>query len=116
MAEDFTGQITREIRAAEEARRTGNEGRARVCARRATGWALAWFLTSHPRPAWKSDALSRLLAAGSDPDFPAGVQEACLRLAARVTGSFQYPAGADPIADATLVITHISLISGVPHP
>ena len=103
----FIDRIDAEIRSAEEALHNGNEGRARVCARRAAGEALAWFLTRFTRPHWKPDAMNRLVSLQSDPFFPAEVQSSAQRLTTRVTELFQYPFTQHPVDDARIIIQFI---------
>ncbi len=99
--------IVTELAAAREAGEAGNDGRKRVCARRAAGAALTWFATVHPRPSWPPDALRQLRAAAGEGTFPAAVRMAAERLAARIAEDFSYARGFDPIDDARIVIDHI---------
>lgn len=114
--EYYLEQIERELSDARAARTSGNAGRARVCARRAAGSALAWFLTVAPREGWGADAMRQLQAATAEPGFPPAVREAAGRLSTRITGAFEYAAGADAIADAELIAGHVrGVIEGRPH-
>ena len=105
-------QAERELATGREAARIGNEGKARVCARRAAGQAIAWFLSRHPRPAWRNDAMDQLLHLKDDPEFPRYVRDAATRLTTRITPDFTYPSEADPLADAKSIIDHITSIMG----
>ena len=104
----FSDRIEKEILSAEEALRNGNDGRARVCSRRAAGEALTWLLTKYPRPTWKPDALSRLQAIQLDSFFPREVQNAAERLTTKVTDRFEYPFSENPIDDAKIIIEFIN--------
>jgi len=95
-------KIGAELRTGERARASGNEGMARVCARRAAGMAIE--SVHPPSAAGNADIMSRLRALEADLSRPASVREAAGRLAAKVTGnSF----AADPIGDALIIIEHI---------
>lgn len=53
-------KIEKEFASAREALKIGNDGKARVCARRAVGYATEWFLTKFPGDGWGMDAMTRL--------------------------------------------------------
>jgi hypothetical protein len=105
--EYYLEQIERELAAGRSARAEGNDGKTRVCARRAAGRALSWLLERAPRAGWGADAMRQLQASASEPAFPAEVREAAARLSARITGNFAYPATADPLEDAGIIIRHV---------
>jgi hypothetical protein len=104
--EDALERIASEFATAEEAAREGNGGKVRVCARRAAGVAMSYWLQSNPRPGWGVDALSQLRAAGQDADLPPHVREAAQRLTAKVTERFTSPFPTDPVEDSKTVIDH----------
>lgn len=90
----------RELAAAALARAAGNEGRARVCARRAAGMAARDFLTRNrvrPRPASAYDAL---IALAQHPGLAPDLRAAASLLTLRVNEAFALPVAADPIAEA----------------
>lgn len=98
------GEWQVELEKARRARQMGNEGRARVCARRAAGAAARDFLTrrgARPRTASAYDAL-RVLEEfpGLAPDLKA----AASRLTLRVDEEFALPPGVDLIAEAEKLI------------
>jgi hypothetical protein len=84
-----------------------NEGMARVCARRAAGAAIAYWLQFNSRPGWRADAVSRLRHLEADPSFPPQIRDAARRLAARVTEQFTSPYFSDPLVDADVIIRHL---------
>jgi len=88
----------RELERAEAARREGNEGRARVCARRAAGLAARDFLTRRGVRTGSVYAALQALAGlpGLDPDLAAAAR----LLTLRVTEEFRLPVEADLIAEA----------------
>jgi hypothetical protein len=79
----------------------------RVCARRAAGAAIAFWLQYNERPDWRADAMSRIRHLEADPSFPPDVREAAMRLMARVTPQFtsQYPN--DPVEDSTTIVRYL---------
>lgn len=95
--------IKKELAAARAAAVEGNDGKTRVCARRAAGAALEWYATAYPGAVKGSDALSRLKYVSEEPTFPADVREAAQKLITRITDRFQYPFSTDPVADAEII-------------
>jgi hypothetical protein len=96
--------IKTELENAERARRAGNEGRARVCARRAAGIAARNFLARHALRLPDSSAYTALQALAEFPGLDSELRIAALHLVTRVTGEFTLPVDADLIADARLLI------------
>ena len=99
-------QVEREMGLAAEARRQGNEGKARVCARRAAGWAVGECFDedtsqSAPRSAW-----SILQAVACDVRQPSSVRLAAEHLTLRINTEHMLPDDADLLADAELLIQH----------
>ena len=95
--------IKKELAAARNSAREGNDGKARVCSRRAAGTAIEWYVTVYPGAVKGTDALSRLKYFAEDPVFPPDVREAAQKLLTRITDRFQYPFSTDPVADAALI-------------
>lgn len=102
--EYYSEQIEKEFSAARQALSVGNDGKARVCARRAAGLAIAWFLSAHPKPAWGQDAMHQLLQLKDDLEFPGEIRDAAVRLTTRISEQFTYPFSTDPIADSRLIV------------
>jgi hypothetical protein len=93
-------QVLREIDLAERFRREGNEGRARVCARRAAGWALrSTFRQATGRPP-PGDVVTILCWYRDLPQASARLRSAAGRLAVTVTASHELPHAEDPLDDA----------------
>ena len=68
-------EFSNEIKNARSSREAGNEGRARVCARRAAGIAAGEYLSDiHPLYIKKS-ALENLLNLREHPDIPANLKD-----------------------------------------
>lgn len=95
---DPRARIQAELRYARAAREHGKEGRARVCARRAAGWAVA---ARYPdRPEKSALNLLRWLAAAG----PAELREPAGRLLVGVNVDHQLPHPQDPLEDAESII------------
>jgi hypothetical protein len=103
-------QIEKELAMAEAAMRDANEGRARVCARRAVAWAAEAWLERFPRPDWRGDAMHQLRQIQQEESFPLPVRQAAERLSTTITQRDRAPFTSNPIADAKLIIAY--LISG----
>ena len=95
---DWSIEAERELLQAEAARRSGNEGRARVCARRAAGLAARDFLRRRGQP--PGNAYQSLLALAELPGLPPDLRLAARHLTLRVTEAFSFPEGVDLIAEA----------------
>jgi len=100
--------IEQELATAEAARQDSNDGKARVCARRAVALATeAWF-ARFPLTRWRGDAMEHLRQIQQDESFPLPIRQAAERLSTSVTRQHQAPFTTDPIADARLIIAHLS--------
>ncbi len=93
-------RIANEIELARQAQAEGNLGRARVCARRAAGWALRAYYQRREGPGWGGDALKQLNRLQADPAAPAAVRAMAERLTTRVDVHHRLPFDDDPIEDA----------------
>jgi len=103
----YIEKIEKELENARSARNAGNEGRARVCARRAAGFAIAWMRNSNGKQVNENDSLNLLRSIETDEVVPAEVRDACKRLTAKVTADFRYPFPTDPIDDARIIIEYV---------
>jgi hypothetical protein len=103
-------QIQKELATAREAIQSGNDGKARVCSRRAAGQAISWFMTEHPRADWGQDALSQLTHLRDDESFPREIRDAAIRLTTKISDRFTYPFTSEPVEDARCIIDHIELL------
>lgn len=93
---DYTNS---ELRQAEAARQAGNEGRARVCARRAAGHIIREYLRrkgSHPP---SGNAYTRIQYLASQPDLSVEVYEKLAHLTMRISPEHILPIEADLIGD-----------------
>ncbi len=96
-------EIQAEFEKAEQARARGNEGQARVCARRAAGIAAREYLNRRGMPTRTSSAYDVLRLLAEDASLPTNVKEAALRLTLRVNEEFQLPPGMDLVAEARML-------------
>ena len=88
------------MREAAASRGRGNEGRARVCARRAVGAALALRWSAGPL----ANAYQLLTRAAADSGLPPELRLAAQRLTRRVTEAHQLPHDEDPLDDARALL------------
>ncbi len=92
---------------AEEALKIGNEGKARVCARRAVGLAdEVWLKNRSDRP-FRGDALAHLRRIEQDLSLPLSIRAAAERLSTAVTQKNFAPFSTDPIGDARIIIAYL---------
>ena len=100
-------QIEQELAAAETARQNSNDGKARVCARRAVALAAEAWLARLPCPRWRGDAMEHLRQIQQDASFPSPIRQAAERLSTSVIRQLAAPFTTDPVADARLIIAHL---------
>ena len=98
--DDWKVEIQIEFDRAVQARARGNEGQARVCARRAAGIAIREHLTRQGIRPPSSSAYDLLNLIKDDLDLPADLKQIADHLTLRVTEEFKLPVDADLIAEA----------------
>ncbi|MCC6141849.1 MAG: hypothetical protein IT389_14665 [Nitrospira sp.] len=97
--------IARELVQAGAAWTSGNDGKARVCARRAVALASeAWLAQQQASLLGAGDAMAHLRRIQQERSFPSSVRQAAERLATAVTKKQTAPFTMDPIGDATTII------------
>jgi len=96
---DWRATFENELAAATSARESGNEGQARVCARRAAGVVIGEYLRRQALPA-PATALDRLRLLASDPAFSPEIHALAGRFLVRLNPDHQLPIEADLLADA----------------
>ncbi len=101
-------RIDQELSAAKQALKDGNEGKARVCARRAAALAAESWLARPAEPPWRGDAIEHLRRIQQQETFPLPVRQAAERLSTAVTRRHEFPFTSDPISDARLIIEHLT--------
>ena len=98
--DDLRVLIAKEISAAECARAAGNEGRARVHARRAAGVAAQMYHTVYYSIEPRLSGFRHLQRIAADENLPADLRAAAARLTVRVTPEHTLPHADDPLEDA----------------
>ncbi len=93
-------EFNREIERAQAVRAQGNEGQARVCARRAAGAAIREYLTRRGRPIPSPSAYDLLNLIAADETLDSALRQIALNLAMRVTEDFCLPIDVDLISEA----------------
>jgi HEPN domain-containing protein len=97
---NWQSQIESEFEKAAQARERGNEGQARVCARRAAGIAVREYLTRKGiRPA-STSAYDLLNLIKDDSALSSDLRRIADHLTVRVTEEFKLPVNADLLAEA----------------
>ncbi len=120
---DNQAKIQAELEQAEMARAGGNEGRARVCARRAAGIAAGVFLARHARlpghtagapdepsftdPASSPSAYTLLQRLAVQSDVDPVIRQAAVHLTMRVSQDFTLPQEVDLIAEAKMLCARL---------
>ncbi len=102
-----TDHIEQELSAGEAAWKMGNDGKARVCARRAVALADEAWLARHSIQGRPMDAMAHLRRIQGDESLPPSVRQAAERLTTSVTRRGSEPFTTDPIADARTMIAHL---------
>ena len=92
--------MEREFEQAERARARGNEGQARVCARRAAGIAIREYFTLRGERVGTSSAYDLLNLIKDDPRLPPDLKLIADHLTLRVNEEFKLPVSVDLIAEA----------------
>lgn len=104
--------IERELAAALAAQQNHNDGKARVCARRAVAYATETWLARFTFPRWRGDAMAHIRQIQQDISFPPPIRQAAERLSTPITRQHASPFTTDPIADARLIIAYLSHTKG----
>jgi hypothetical protein len=97
--------IEAELNQAEAARHAGKEGRARVCARRAAGWAVVVYRRRLGEEIEDENVL-RNLAWLQNENTDDTIKQAANRLMTRVKPDHHLPHAEDPLDDASLIVAH----------
>lgn len=100
--------IEQALAAAEVAWKDGNEGKARVCARRAVALVTEAWLAGLPDPLWRGDAMEHLRQIQRHAALPLPVREAAERLSTAVPRRHAAPFATDPLGDARVIIEYLA--------
>jgi hypothetical protein len=99
-------QIQAELDDAARSQQRGNQGRARVCARRAAGLAARQYLYKHNPAAPRPNAYRALLALKESPlPLPRDAEQAVERLTMRVNQAHELPPEINLIEEARILIS-----------
>jgi hypothetical protein len=93
-------EIDAEFEKAAQARSRGNEGQARVCARRAAGIAIREYLTRHGTRPPSTSAYDLLYMLKEDPLLSPDLRVIADHLTLRVTEEFKLPVNIDLVEEA----------------
>jgi len=93
-------QFQTEIETAQSARQRGNEGMARVCARRAAGLVCAEYLRRRSRQTASNNAYDLIKMLAGLPDIPPQTAEIAAHFLVRLSPDHTLPIPADLIAEA----------------
>jgi hypothetical protein len=92
-----------ELIKATNARQAGNEGRARVCARRAAGHVVGEYFRRHGLPDTVPSAYNRLKALLNLPGLSPATREIAAHFVVRTTPEFVLPVEADLIEEVGIL-------------
>lgn len=114
MTEALRKRLESELAYAADARAHGKEGRARVCARRAAGWAIgAYRRRAYDEPVSARAAIIHLRWLKAEPSLPGELRRAAARLTERVDDDHHLPHPQDPLGDARLIVdAFLHLLAG----
>ncbi len=102
---DLRGKVYKELNDARTSRMQANEGRARVCARRAAGWAIeGLYDAGEAEPLAEANAYRYLQWFAGQEQFPENLRNAANRLTTKVDEDFNLPFEEDPLEDAELIV------------
>jgi hypothetical protein len=103
--------IEAELSNAQASRMKANEGRARVCARRAAGLAVSIYFEQETTEQPPQSAYRLLQWFSLREEVPEDLRLAAKRLTVRVTPAYELPHKEDPIDDARKIIS--AILNGV---
>ncbi|MGE5222397.1 MAG: hypothetical protein ACM3PY_08170 [Omnitrophica WOR_2 bacterium] len=98
--QNWESEYQKEIDHALESRQAGNEGKARVCARRAAGIIAAEYLKRRGIPATGYNAYELLQILQNIPDLPPDVKEIASHFLLRLKPDHTFPIHSDLVGEA----------------
>lgn len=107
MERTWKSRFETELRQAQFARQDGNEGKARVCARRAAGILAGEYLAHHGLPPGGPSAYDRLRSLHAVSSLPDPVRAIVSHFLVRITPDHELPIQADLIAEARWLADHL---------
>jgi hypothetical protein len=106
---DWEARFQSEVRQAEMARAIGNEGKARVCARRAAGIAIGEYFRHRDISPPVSGAYNILKYFQSNPDVPDEARSIAGHFLEQVDTNFTLPVDVDLIQDSRWLVQNLVL-------
>jgi hypothetical protein len=100
---DWKTSLEKEFQLAAHARARGNEGQARVCARRAAGIAIREYLLRRGMKPSSPSAYELLKSFLFMPDLPSEARQAAEYLTLRVNAEFNLPVDVDLLTQARIL-------------
>jgi len=97
---DWKVKVETEFERAKAARARGNEGQARVCARRAAGIAIREYYARNGQTVRTSSAYDLLNFLKEETHLPSDIKQAAVYLTLRVTEEFKLPVDVDLLHEA----------------
>ena len=107
---DSTNPIEKELAGAKAAWKIGNDGKARVCVRRAVALADEIWLAKQSDQFFRGDAMAHLRRIQQDHSLPVSIRDAAERLSTAVSRQDSAPFSTDPIDDARIIINHLTCL------
>ena len=98
--------INAELSRGKHAEEEGNIGMARVCARRACGMSISFWLQDNPRRVYGESAMNQLRSIQSDDTIPKDVKDAAERLTIKATDQSDSKITRNPIEDARIITNY----------
>jgi len=109
----FQADVQTELDRARAALDEKNDGKARVCCRRAAGAAIRLWLARQPAPPeWGQTAITQLRTLADQDSLPAPVRRAAARLSTTVSKEHTLPFDESPLDDALVIIRHFQTSPG----
>ncbi|HVN56533.1 MAG TPA: hypothetical protein VMT46_19560 [Anaerolineaceae bacterium] len=112
--EDWKLDFELELQRAENARRSGNEGQARVCARRAAGLLSQQYLRTLSIPFEGYSAYDLIAVLQEQPVLPEPAREILAHLRARVEPGGVFPLPVDLIAETRQLPALLGMVDEKP--
>jgi hypothetical protein len=104
---NYPDDIQLELDRAAQAKQEQNDGKLRVCCRRAAGAAIRlWVDAQDAPPAWGRSAIVQLRTLVTEETLPASIRNAAARLSTTIAKDHTLPFEDDPIEDAEVIIRH----------
>jgi len=98
--------IDAELSRGKLAQEEGNTGMARVCARRACGISISFWLEDNPRQGYGESAINQLKSIQLDDTIPKEVKDAAERLTIKITDQSESKFTSNPLEDAGIITSY----------